>query len=121
MKPFDCDICGMKARSRDAVVKWHHDRLKKSSENFLIVHATGPCGSKDAPDGTRGYFNRFLRAEYVFGRMPEFLTYITRHKVNERELKKFTARIEKDRSYIRRHNVDKKEVKKLIIRMDGLE
>lgn len=117
MKPFDCAFCHLKAGSRDTLVRWHFEKSKKSAENFQIVHNFMPCNFK----GEEEYFNRSLSMEYVFKYMPEFLAYIKRLKVNEKELRKFVHLIEKDRSYIRRFNTDKKEVKKLIIRLEGLE
>jgi hypothetical protein len=53
--------------------------------------------------------------------MPEFIYYIRRLKINEKEMKNLVSRIEKDRSYIRRFNVEKKEVKKLVIRLEGAQ
>ena len=117
MKPFDCAFCRMKIRSQDALVRWHYEKPKKSAENFQIVHGFLPCNFR----GEDGYFNRSLPLDYVFKYMPEFLAYVKRLKVSEKELKKFVQLIEKDRSYIRRFNTDKKEVKKLIIRLEGLE
>lgn len=107
----------MKIKSQDALVRWHYEKLKKAAENFQIVHNRMPCNYK----GGEGYFNRSLDMDYVFKYMPEFLIYIKRLKVSEKELKKFIQLIEKDRSYIRRFNADKKEVKKLIIRLEGLD
>ena len=106
----------MKIKSQDALVRWHCEKEKKKAGNFQIVHDSFPCNEKGMDD----YFNRSLALEYVFKNMPEFLSYISRFKPAQKELKQFIHRIEKDRSYIRRYNVDKKEVKKLIIRMDGL-
>ena len=117
MKPFDCNFCHLKIKSQDAVVRWHYEKPKKSAENFQIVHDFMPCNFK----GEEGYFNRALGLEYVFKYMAEFLAYVKRLKVSEKELKKFVHMIEKDRSYIRRYNADKKEVKKLIIRLEGLD
>lgn len=62
-----------------------------------------------------------LGLDYVFKNMPEFIYYIRRLKISEKELKNFVSRIEKDRSYIRRFNVEKTEVKKLIIRLEGAQ
>jgi hypothetical protein len=117
MKPLDCCFCHLKSKSQDAMVRWHYDKAKKSAENFQVVHDRLPCNFKGEDD----YFNRSLQFEYVFKYMPEFLAYIKRLKVGEKELKKFVHMIEKDRSYIRRYNADKKEIKKLIIRLEGLE
>jgi hypothetical protein len=117
MKPLDCSFCHLKSKSQDAAVRWHYEKPEKSAENFQVVHNRFPCNFK----GEDGYFNRSLPFEYVFKYMPEFLAYIKRLKVSEKELKKFVQMIEKDRSYIRRYNADKKEVKKLIIRLEGLE
>lgn len=117
MKPFDCDFCRLKTKSQDSIVRWHYEKSKKSAENFQIVHDRMPCNFK----GEEDYFNRSLGFEYVFKCMPEFLAYIKRLKVSEKELKKFVHMIEKDRSYIRRFVADKKEVKKLIIRLEGLD
>ncbi|HDQ25741.1 MAG TPA: hypothetical protein ENN43_03225 [bacterium] len=116
MKPFDCDFCGLKAASRGAAVMWNFDRAVKTAGFFRIVHDIEPCNLK----GEGNFFNRKLPLEYVFKNMPEFLAYINRFSVKEKELKELVKRIEKDRSYIRRFRVDKKEVRKLIIRMDGL-
>ncbi len=116
MKAFDCDFCALKAKAQDTVVKWHYDASKKLSCNFQVVHDRVPCNVK----GEGAFFNRSLPLLYVFKNMPEFLYFVSRHEVNKKELKKFTERVEKDRSYIRRHTVDKKEVKKLIIRMEGM-
>ena len=99
------------------MVRWHYEKTKKSAENFQIVHDFMPCNFK----GEDAYFNRSLLMEYVFKYMAEFLAYVKRLKVNEKELKKFVHMIEKDRSYIRRFNADKKEVRKLIIRLEGLD
>ena len=116
MKPFDCDICGLKIKPQDAIVRWHYDPAKKTADVLQIVHDRAPCSDK----GAGGMWNRSLSLEYVFGHMPEFISYIKRLRVSDRELKNFVHRIEKDRSYIRRHYADRKEVRKLIIRMDGL-
>ncbi|MEI7542665.1 MAG: hypothetical protein WCJ94_05385 [bacterium] len=116
MKPFDCDFCHKKIKSQEAIVRWHYEKTEKAVENFQIVHNLMLCNFK----GPKDYFNRSLELEYVFKNMPEFLTYIKRLKVSEKELKKFVQLIEKDRSYIRRFNTDKNEVKKLIIRLEGL-
>jgi hypothetical protein len=116
MKPFDCDVCGLKIKSQDAMVRWNYEKIKKSAGSFQIIHNRLPCNLK----GENDYFNRSLALEYVFKNMPEFLLYIRRLKVNEKELKKFVFTIEKDRSYIRRYNPDKKEIKKLIIRLEGM-
>jgi hypothetical protein len=115
MKPLDCDLCRLKARSIDTAVRWHYDAGKKLSANFQVVHDRPPCNDK----GPEGYFNRSLPFEYVWKNMPEFISYISRNDRAKKELKSFVHRIEKDRSYIRRHTVDKKEVKKLIIRLEG--
>ena len=117
MKPFECDVCEKKVSSRDAVVRWRADREKNSVETFQIVHDNPVCSFK----GKKGYFNRELPLEYVFKYMPEFIAYINRFNVKQKQLKDFVHRIEKGRSYIRRFNIDKKEVKKLIIRLDGLD
>jgi hypothetical protein len=116
MKPFECDICGLKVQSRQALVRWHFDRGKSSANTFQLVHNNLPCSDKKDD-----FFNRSLELEYVFKYIPEFITYISRLEINKKEFKKFIDRIEKDRSYIRRYNADKKEVKKLIIRLEGLE
>jgi hypothetical protein len=115
MKPFECDICGKKTGPLDTLVRWHYEKEKKSASNFQIVCDKKPCNHKLEGD----FFNRSLGLDYVFKNMPEFIYYIKRLKINEKELKKFVGRIEKDRSYIRRFNVEKKEVKKLIIRLEG--
>ena len=115
MKPFICDICNEKIKAQDAIIRWHFDKKKKSVSNFQIVHNNGICIVEK-----KNFFNRNLSLEYVFKNMPEFITYIKRFNFNEKELKEFVHRIEKDRSYIRRFNVNKKEVKRLIILMDGL-
>ncbi len=117
MKPFECDMCGEKARSRDAVVRWRAEREKNSVDSLQIVHDNKICNYR----GKSGYFNRELPLEYVFKYMPEFIFYINRFNIDEKKFKKFVHRIEKERSYIRRFNVDKKVVKKLIIRLDGLD
>ncbi|MGD0565733.1 MAG: hypothetical protein ABSA34_00185 [Candidatus Goldiibacteriota bacterium] len=117
MKPFDCDICKKKTRSIDALVRWHFEKDKKTASSFQIVCDKTPCSLK----GREDFFNRSLKLEYVFSNMPEFIYYIKRLKVNEKELKNFVGRIEKDRSYIRRFNIEKKEVKKLIIRLEGAQ
>jgi hypothetical protein len=116
MKPFDCDMCGLKIKPQDALVRWHFDAVKKSASILQVVHDRAPCNLK----GEGAFFNRSLSLPYVFGHMPEFIAYIKRLKPREKELKDFVHRIEKDRSYIRRHYAEKKEVRKLIIRMDGL-
>ena len=115
MKPLECAVCGLKAGPADAAVKWHFERAKKLSENFLVVHDRVPCNEK----GAEGYFNRALPFEYVWKHIPEFISYVSRNERALKELKKFVHSIEKDRSYIRRHIPDKKEVKKLIIRLEG--
>ena len=117
MKPFECDFCRFKIKPQDAIVRWHFDPPKKTASLLQIVHDRAPCNQK----GEGNFFNRSLPLEYVFANMPEFIAYIKRLSVKEKELKEFVHRIEKDRSYIRRHLIDKKEVKKLIIRMDGVE
>jgi hypothetical protein len=117
MKPFECDVCRKKSRSIDAIVQWHYEKEKKLASYFRIVCDRPPCNLKGKGD----FFNRSLKLDYVFRNMPEFINYIKRLKVNDKELKKLVDRIEKDRSYIRRFNVEKKEVKKLIIRLEGTQ
>jgi hypothetical protein len=116
MKPFDCEVCGKKASSADALVRWHYEPLKKKASILQIVHDRLPCSAKGEGD----FFNRSLKMEYVFRNMPEFITYIKRLSMKEKELRSFVHMIEKDRSYIRRHDPDKKEVRKLIIRLEGM-
>lgn len=108
-------MCRLKIKPQDALVRWHYERPKKSASILQIVHNRTPCNLK----GEENFFNRGLALEYVYKYMPEFIAYIRRLNVREKELKDLVQRIEKDRSYIRRHNVDKKEVKKMIIMMDG--
>lgn len=115
MKLFDCAMCGKKIPAASALVRWHYEPGKKQASILQVVHDKLPCGGK----GENDFFNRSLPLEYVFRNMPEFIAYIKRLGVREKELKGFVHAIEKDRSYIRRHNADKKEVKKLIIRMEG--
>lgn len=117
MKSFDCDVCRLKIKPQDALVRWHYERPVRSASFLQIVHNKPPCNLK----GKEDFFNRGLALEYVFKNMPEFIVYIKRLNIREKELKDFVHRIEKDRSYIRRHNVDRAEVKKMIIRMDGTE
>jgi hypothetical protein len=115
MKPFTCAVCGGRAPQQSAIVRWHFEPAKKTASSLQVVHDRLPCSAK----GEGEYFNRQLSMEYVWKFMPEFIMYIKRLGVRERELKEFVHGIEKDRSYIRRHNPDKKEVKKMIIRMEG--
>ena len=115
MKPFECDICKKKTGSIDTLVRWHFEKEGKTASNFQIVCDRPPCNLK----GREDFFNRSLKLEYVFLNMPEFIYYIKRLKINEKELKRLVGRIEKDRSYIRRFNIEKKEVRKLIIRLEG--
>jgi hypothetical protein len=115
MKPFDCDVCKAKIKPQDALVRWHYDRAKKSASILQVVHDRVPCNLKGEGD----FFNRSLALLYVFLHMPEFMAYIKRLGIREKELKALVSRIEKDRSYIRRHYPDKKEIKKLIIFMEG--
>lgn len=115
MKPFDCEICRKKTPPQDALVRWHYEPEKKYASMLQVVHDRFPCSAKGEGD----FFNRSLKLEYVFKNMPEFIAYIKRLNVREKELKNFVHLIEKDRSYIRRHRADKKEIKKLIIRLEG--
>jgi hypothetical protein len=115
MKPFDCEICRKKIPSVDALIRWHYEPEKKQAFMLQVIHDKFPCNAKGEGD----FFNRSLKLEYVFKNMPEFIAYIKRLKVKEKELNSFVSLIEKDRSYIRRHNPDKKEIKKIIIRMEG--
>lgn len=115
MKPFDCEICRKKIPAVDALVRWHYEPQKKQASLLQVVHDRFPCSAK----GENDFFNRSLKLDYVFKNMPEFITYIKRLSIKDKELKNFVHLIEKDRSYIRRHNPDKKEIKKLIIRMEG--
>ena len=93
-------------------------RKKKNSPRISGSSATG---RRAIYKGEGDFFNRSLKLDYVFKNMPEFIYYIRRLKVNDKELKRLVDRIEKDRSYIRRFNVEKKEVKKLIIRLEGMQ
>jgi hypothetical protein len=115
MKPFDCEMCRKKIPPVDAIVRWHYDPVKKQALMLQVVHDSFPCNAK----GEGNFFNRSLKLMYVFANMPEFIAYIKRLDVKEKDLKKFVQLIEKDRSYIRRHNPDKKEIKKMVIRMEG--
>lgn len=115
MKPFDCGICGKKIPPSSALVRWHYEKVKRQACFLQVVHDKKPCNLKGEGD----FFNRSLPLMYVFKNMPEFIAYIKRLNVREKELKDFVRSIEKDRSYIRRHNADKKEIKKLIIRLEG--
>jgi hypothetical protein len=115
MKPFDCEICRKKIPPVDALVRWHYEPAKKQASVLQVVHDKFPCNAR----GENNFFNRSLKLMYVFKNMPEFITYIKRLDIREKELKKFVCLIEEDRSYIRRHNPDKKEIRKLIIRMEG--
>lgn len=117
MKPFDCEICRKKIQPFDTLVRWHYESGKKQASILQLVHDKTPCNAKGEGD----FFNRSLSLDYVFKNMPEFIAYIKRLNVKEKELKNFVNMIEKDRSYIRRHAPDKKEIKKLIIRMEGSE
>ena len=96
-------------------VSGHYD-MKKIYDTFQIVHPNAVCS-----DSKEGFFNRSLELMYVFGKMPEFIKYISRLHHDKKELKRFVDRIEKGRSWIRRHNADKNEIKKLIIRLEGLD
>ena len=115
MKPFCCEICMKKIPAMDALVRWHYEPVKKKASMLQVVHDSFPCNAR----GEGNFFNRSLKLLYVFKNMPEFIIYIMRLSVKEKDLKKFVHNIEKDRSYIRRHNPDKKEIKKLIIRLEG--
>ncbi len=115
MKPFDCEMCRKKIPPSDALVRWHYEPGKKQASVLQVVHDAYPCNSRGEGD----FFNRSLGLMYVFKNMPEFIAYIKRLNIKEKELKKFVHGIEKDRSYIRRHTPDKKEIRKLIIRMEG--
>jgi hypothetical protein len=113
MKPFECAVCGRSVKEQDALVRWQVDRGKKTASGFQIIHKTPPCSVNPV------FFNRSLELSYVFAKMPEFIAFATRYKVDKRKFRGFIHSIEKGRSYIRRHNVDKKEVKRLIILMEG--
>ncbi|HRU38872.1 MAG TPA: hypothetical protein P5511_03265 [Candidatus Goldiibacteriota bacterium] len=115
MKPFECSVCGKKAAITEADVRWHYEPSSGRAAFLHISHNNYPCNEK----GEGCFFNRALPMEYVWKHMPEFIAYIKRLEVKEKELKEFVKLVEKDRSYIRRHTVDKKEVKKLIIRLEG--
>jgi len=115
MKPFLCSACGKKAVAADAIARWHYEPDKNRASFLSIVRDKLPCSMK----GEGNFFNRALPLEYIWRQMPEFIAYIKRLGVKDRELRQFVHLIEKDRSYIRRHSVDKKEVKKLIIRLEG--
>ncbi|MFP4466014.1 MAG: hypothetical protein ACLFP1_03080 [Candidatus Goldiibacteriota bacterium] len=141
MKPFECDCCGKKTQSRESLVVWHYEPENKSAGSFRIIHKQ--CGIngyvpvwKEACENNEllrildqagmkkeilpgEYFNRSLEMDFVFKHIPEFISYLTRLNVSEKEVKRFINRIEKHRSYIRRFNVKKEVVEKLIIRFEG--
>lgn len=115
MKPFECAVCGRKAKENEAMVRWQVDKKKKTASGFQICHNAPPCSVNP------GLFNRSLGLSYVYAKMPEFIAFATRYEVDKKKFREFIHSIEKGRSYIRRHNVDKKEVKRLIILMEGVE
>ena len=97
MKPFECGVCGLKASSKDVVVRWRFNREKGSCDNFSITHGFGPCSET----GEGEFYNRRLEMDYVYKYMPEFIYYINRHDVNEKKFRDFIHSIEKGRSYIK--------------------
>jgi|GEM_PF-1237530 len=118
MNAFKCGVCGLKSDIRQMCLKWGYEAAAKKAGGFMITHSFEPCCGNHDPENP-DFFNRKLPLEYVFKNMPEFIFYISRLKVNSRELKRVVDEIEKGRSYIRRFNVVRKEVKKLIIRLEG--
>ncbi len=117
MNAFVCGVCGLKSDIKDMCLKWGYNPQKKEAAGFIITHAFEPCINHYFEKSD--FLNRKLELEYVFKNMPEFIYYMRRLKINERELKAVVNEIEKGRSYIRRFNVIKKEVKKLIIMLEG--